>query len=98
MCLQKKGVYGLRTNIIAGSYEQANDLRDYKKVTDIVDYPKDYKLLKDCSKEILLRISMLMFSTLFRIRRHSKITNSFTLYDIPIARPLSIEKEKTQNT
>ena len=52
MCLQKEGVYGLRTNIIAGSCEQGDDLRDYKKVTDIVDYPKDNKLLKDCSKEI----------------------------------------------
>ena len=37
MFLQKEDVYGLRTNITAGSCEQGNDLLDYTKVTDIVD-------------------------------------------------------------
>ena len=57
MCLQKEGVYGLPTDITAGSCEQGNDLRDFTKVTDIVDYSKDYKLLKkESSTEIIFRI------------------------------------------
>ena len=80
MFLQKQGEYGLCTDITVGSCEQGNDLRDCTKVTDIADYPKDYKLLKeDCCTEILFRILMFRPSRLFRIVSHSEIMNYFIL-------------------